>query len=423
MTVGESTRPQGGTAALQGVHPATFVAVVGANDTYWRVDAPAKAIGAKVIKVRQEEFVDVFTAPNTESVFPWTMTALLANGDQVPIRSRGDWEQLFEAGTRYLQLDTEFPAVEGTVIHTRPNLAQGVLARAMRLKGMRTIAETDDNYFSPSHWNLHLRHMEWNDEHRDAHAKVFASHGECVFSTADLRDRYYREFRERFGKQLIPNLHVCSNHVPQSDWPERVERDGPLRVGFMGSVSHVWDVNLTYAAFHVAHETGCETVMIGYNPAAPDNDIPNQVMVDGELVSIRSEKSRNYMDKWGEVVSKHIPWIDPALYHRAALPLDIGLCPLRVDEFNMSKSDVKAIEYTISGAAVVCSNTPVYNRYWKHEETCLMANSVEEMALATHRLIKDPKLRYELVSNAQQYVAENRGLQQLKDEWGAVLAA
>jgi len=162
--------------------------------------------------------------------------------------------------------------------------------------------------------------------------------------------------------------------------------------------------------------------MIGYNPGNPDPGVPDMVTDEqGRTHVLHSEKSISNRETWAAVIEKHIPWVAPEEYHRAALPLDIGLCPLVSDDFSLAKSDVKAIEYTISGAAVVCTNSPVYNRFWRHGETCLMANSPREILEATLRLIRDHKLRFELVTAAQEKVASERGLDQLRAEWRAAL--
>ena len=59
----------------------------------------------------------------------------------------------------------------------------------------------------------------------------------------------------------------------------------------------------------------------------------------------------------------------------------------------MGKSDSKLIEYAISGAAVVCSRHPVFERAgWVHGVNCLVAKSQEEMALHTLRAAPRPAL-------------------------------
>jgi len=389
------------------------------------VRAPAAALGAKVVLVPEEEGDATFATPNRGPRFPWSLRMTLEDGSERRIHSEGGWHRtrVHKPPYRFTALMAEFPKHEGVAIFTRPMFPQGVLSDAMRKQGIRTVAETDDNYFAKSEQTLYLRQKGFGEMHRMTHAKSFARQDACVFSTEWLLLRYRREFRERFGRRGMPQLYVCQNNIPLSDWPERIERDGPIRVGFMGSTSHVWDINIAYAALKLAHEAGCMVTMIGYNPGNPDPGVPD-VYVDEEGVShqMHSERSIEAREKWAEVIDRHIPWVSSEDYRRGGLPLDVGLCPLVNDDFSMARSDVKAIEYSISGAAVVCANNVVYNRAgWKHEVNCLMANSYREFAGAVVRLIRNPKLRYELVSNAQEYVEKERGLDQLREEWGAVI--
>lgn len=406
---------------------ATWYVQVGGNDIWWRVEAPAKAVGGRTCKVPESEVFDAFMEPNIHTAFPWRLIAETPEGRKHVVRTAIGWKRLCNKKTQIISLRAEFPNHEGVAVFTRPALPHATLAKAMRLDGIRTIAETDDNYFSNPSQNLFLRQTQFAEKDRMAHAKALASMDANIFSTELLRDFYYREYRQRFGKKGLPDMFVCRNHVDARVWPERTERDGPVRVGFMGSNSHVWDVNLIYGAIHMAKQEHCETHFIGYNPANPDPNMPDKLMAvndetgEEEEIQFRSEKSKRFIEQWAAVVTRATRWIEPHEYHRASLPLDIGLAPLRSDSFTLGKSDVKAIEYTISGAAVVCTNTPVYNRFWKHEENCLMANSPAEFALQTRRLIRDPKLRYELVTAAQEKVLAERGVKQMREEWRAAI--
>jgi glycosyltransferase involved in cell wall biosynthesis len=402
--------------------PATFITAQVGSDDYWRSKGPAKVLGAKVITVPPKVMERAFTQPNRSTPLPWRLEVTTEDGTRHTFSTKKAWKE-FAATRPRVVADSDaavFPTVEGAVVWQRPDMVRAHLSFWMRDAGIRVIGETDDNYFAKADQNLFLRHNRFDEKERSQHARAFATQDACVFSTAHLRDIYYRELRARLGKRNLPDMHVCRNHVPASDWPERSERDGPLRVGFMGSSSHVWDVNIAYAAFHAAKHHGAETLMVGYNPGDPDANTsgwdPGQEW--------RSEKSRAYSDKWSKVIDRHIPWIAPEEYHRAALPFDIGLCPLRTDSFCLGKSDVKMIELTISGAAGICQNMPVFNNAgWVHEETCLMATTYEDFAHATLRLMRDPKLRYELVANAQEYVAKERSDKQIKEEWGAAIDA
>jgi glycosyltransferase involved in cell wall biosynthesis len=409
--------PGRSTPAAPTAAPATWIYVKGAGDNYWRCQAPARAVGGKLAAVPEARALRAFTQPNVRgprTEFPWLMRVRLANGDSVLLDSKTAYKRYACSGQRHVDVELEFPEQEGTAVWTRPDRPRAVLMLAMQQQGIRVVAETDDHYFADPQHNLFLRQNKFSDENRLEHAQAMAVADAMVFSTGALRDQYVGFMREHLGKSLIPETHVCRNHVPLSDWPERVERDGPVRVGFMGSSSHVWDVGLTYGAISAAHQQGCETLMIGYSPSDPDPNFPD--LVDGQ--PWRSPKSQAYKDQWASVVSRHIPWIEPDAYHRAALPLDIGLAPLRSDGFTLGKSDVKAIEYTISGAAVVCQNNPVYNSAgWKDGVNCLMAGSPQEFGEQTLRLIRDEKLRYDLVTAAQEYVAAERNEDVLAREW------
>jgi glycosyltransferase involved in cell wall biosynthesis len=402
---------------------ATWVTLHDGNDFYWRAQAPAKAVGGKVVALERAEGEHGFFSPNTHTPFPWTMVATTEDGKTHRLKTRRGWDRFTARKPRVTKIKTNFPAVEGTVIFTRPNIATATIGRAMREHhGWRVVGETDDNYFANQNLNLWLRQVRYSERDKLDHAQSMMAMDALVFSTTWLLDRYYKEFRQRFRgsdwRSRVPELFVCRNHIALDAWPERTPGNGQVRVGFMGSTSHVWDVNIAYASFAAAKDLGCETHMIGYNPADPDPGAKE--IISGEK-QLRSERSQSYIDSWSRVITHATPWIAPGDYHRASLPLDIGLCPLLSNDFCFGRSDLKAIEYTISGAAVVATNNPVYNWFWKHEENCLLANSHQEMAEATIRLIRDPKLRFALVEAAQEKIIKERGLDQMRNEWKAVL--
>lgn len=400
--------------------PATFYALE-SGDTYWRVQAPARAVGAEVRLMSVREANAAVQAPNRGRKLPWSLIADLPDGTSVTVDTARKWTEFTREPRKLVGLKAVFPEHEGAAVFTRPDPARAALAKAMREDGVWTVAECDDNYFAPGRFNIALRQIDRREDNTDFHARSMASMDANVFSTPWLRDRYLREYRQRFGRKGLPELFVCRNNVARGDWPERVERDGQLRVGFMGSDSHVWDINLAYPAFANAANAGCETWMVGYNPGKAEDDLP-QITADGVTVSQRLPKAQHNLDTWAKVVHKHRGWVPSTEFRRAALPLDIGLCPLRADDFTLAKSDVKMVEYTISGAASVAMNNPVYNSTgWKDSVNCLLAGSAAEMAEATMRLVKDPRMRYELVTAAQEYVASERNETVMANEWKEAL--
>lgn len=363
---------------MQSPRRATFYAITGNSDYSWRVISPARAVGAKTCLISEVGGYYAVTQPNTDTEFRWTQG-----------------EDNF----------TEYPDHEGTAVWIRPDIPRAVHAKAMRRLGIRTIAETDDNYLADRKHNIYMRENGFGPKERLEHMKAMASMDAMVFSTPWLRDFYHRELGKEFGKGRLPEMFVCGNHVFQEDWPEVLEYDGPVRVGWMGSPSHVWDLNLAWPALLYAKQNGASTVMIGYHPA------------EGEITH---PKAKANAKQWEKVGYDYIPWVKLDGSTRMSLPMDIGLCPLLANEFTLGKSDIKAIEYVIAGAAPIVQNNVVF-KDWVHGETCLKVGSPSEMIDAVALLMKDPELRQRLVDNGQQYVRENRSEDQLRQEWEAVL--
>lgn len=358
---------------------ATWFTIVGNSDYYWRVVAPATAIGAKTVQIPEEGGYYAVTQPNDDSVFPWSIEPEITYG-----------------------------ALEGdAAVFTRPDPPRGMHAQAMEeVYGVRTVAEVDDNYLSPTKFNIYMKSNGFDAKHRLSHLKSVSSMKAAIFTTEWLRDAYWKDIKKEFGGRgyRLPEMFVCGNHLFLEDWPGPIKRDGPLRVGWMGSPSHLWDVDNIWPALMYAKQEGCETVMIGFDPSEPEH-------------AVESAKSLFKTKQWKKVGATNVPWRKLDGTTRMALPLDIGLCPLLYNQFTLGKSDIKAVEYTISGAAVVCQSHPVYTRHWKHEETCLLAGSPNEFIEATKRLIRDPELRRSLVVAAQEYVRTERDITKHADTW------
>lgn len=391
-------------------------------DTGWRCTHPAQALGCPVEVIPDDRMDELLLWPHDQRPCRWWLEAEYMSGAKRTFRSRRQFRVGKDWRRTILQTRVVLPDHQGAAVWIRPCLARASLAKAMRVQGIRTVAELDDNYLSNPRLNLAMRTARYDQEMQLDHLKAQASMNAIVFSTVWLRDFYARKIRQAFGKVPGLELHVCGNHAPAAMWPGRDPYDGPPRVGWMGSPSHVWDVDLAWPALMHARNLGAVTHLIGYNPVDDPLGKGTSLIVDGEELEHRSERSLWKINQWRKVGFKHTPWVDPADYRRQGLPLDIGLCPLLTNDHTLGKSDVKAVEYTISGAAVVAQNNPVYNRTWVHGETALLVGGPQEMLEAVELLIRKPKLRERLVENARQYVREQRGDKQLKEEWSVAIA-
>lgn len=360
-------------------HKATFYYVTGGNvDTYWRVEVPAKAVGGRLCLIPEKNATEILRYPHDEGVFPWRIE------DDLFIHT----------------------AHEGTAVWTRPDPIRAMHALSMREQGFRVVAEVDDNYLSKPEHNIFMRMNKYGAENRRRHLESMSVFDACVFATHWLRDCYHRAFKKEI--KHVPELFVCRNNADLEYWPERIPNlSSKLRVGYMGSAQHYRDAKLAYPALLWAAENGCEIILVGHD-WGDDEGVTDHVALQ-ECAA------------WKRLGYTHIPWVDPAEYHRTALPFDIGVVPLEDNEHTRGKSDVKCIEYTMSGAACVVSKHPVYAK-WKHEERALVAKTQGDFVVAVARLVKDEQLRQSLVDAATEYVREERSMQKVgKDEWLSAL--
>lgn len=110
-----------------------------------------------------------------------------------------------------------------------------------------------------------------------------------------------------------------------------------------------------------------------------------------------------------------IPPSQHEIYNFNLRNLDIALCPLFPNVFNMSKSDLKLVEAGAWGVAGLAPRFITYSRNWIDEETCLMYDNEDEFIAQAERLIKSKHLRDKLGNNARYYVEHNR-LEKLHSE-------
>ena len=81
------------------------------------------------------------------------------------------------------------------------------------------------------------------------------------------------------------------------------------------------------------------------------------------------------------------------------------MAPLIDDEFNRSKSPIKAMDYAALGVAVVASDVPAYRGMVRHNQTGLLVpNEPEAWRQALRDVILAPRRRHELAERARGFV-------------------
>lgn len=226
----------------------------------------------------------------------------------------------------------------------------GVAVRALIMahqqeQGVRVLMELDDSYLQAPpipplpgtrvQWQTSLSHENAAEYSYQAHRKIIRWVDGLIVSTEELAFRYEQA-------TLAPIYH-CPNSIDLDDWPGHEQGfgragtgdDEPLAIGYAGSGSHRYDVALIERGMDWAWRQ------------------PNV-----KLWGLGVAAGRRFP-------FEQIPWTDDlSEYRRNLQVLDVGLCPLKRSSWHDCKSDIKAIEYLLSGAVpIVQRDSPCY-RDW-----------------------------------------------------------
>lgn len=223
---------------------------------------------------------------------------------------------------------------EGTAIFLYPgNATRALIMANLITQGVcPVLMEVDDNYLVPppdmpgftSSWGRKLRTPDDRYSHQ-AHRRIAQWVDGITVTTPTLADEYERA--------TAAPVFVCPNSVDPEDWPALSRQAGPLRVGYAGSDSHLYDLALVDRALDWAWRNGTELWKLGARTAV-----------------------------W-RYPHKQIPWTDDLNEYRQNLQiLDVALCPLKRSRWADCKSDIKAMEAIMAGALpVVQADSPVYS--------------------------------------------------------------
>jgi len=183
--------------------------------------------------------------------------------------------------------------------------------------------------------------------------------------------------------EFNPQVKVIKNAIDPLllDWPI-LEPDHP-RVGWAGSVTHLIDVEPFCQGLGMAldRERGWDPAFMGHL---------------GAPMIQKLNRSKAFFQP---------PVIFSQYYKKLhGLGLSIGAAPVQDNIFNASKSNVKWMEYSALGAAVVASDVGPYRDTIRHGVNGLLVKHhvPYEWRDALLELMKDEKLRRHLVENARQ---------------------
>jgi glycosyltransferase involved in cell wall biosynthesis len=205
---------------------------------------------------------------------------------------------------------------------------------------------------------------------------------------------------------------VLPNLIDKSYFNMNLEKEeGPVKIVWAGSVSHADDLEEIIEPMIKILEKYKEKVFAifwGYLPTGLSYFEREPGFPHANIVP----KFPNLF--YGE-------WFAGRVYYQKLMQLqtDIAIMPISDCQFNYSKSNLKYLEMSMSGAACIATKLPPYECI-KHNETGLLVNPGDKDAWFNYmeELIENKDLRLKLARNARQHAIEEYSWQCSKrDKW------
>jgi glycosyltransferase involved in cell wall biosynthesis len=187
----------------------------------------------------------------------------------------------------------------------------------------------------------------------------------------------------------------------------KVQTKNLCKFGWVGGIHHDVDVKHVFGVFSAVNQkVGLEKVFWGLygKPRLDPSNKEDAWQLDvwkgyeAAMAGTIRGKRKNY---------KIYPALPTDQYGQFYSNIDVSIAPLDPNQFNMSKSNIKAVEAGAYGIPLIASNVGDYDTIIKHNETGILIspdNPKSEWIRQLSRLAKDKKLREELGKNLQEVV-------------------
>jgi glycosyltransferase involved in cell wall biosynthesis len=247
-----------------------------------------------------------------------------------------------------------------------------ILLSCRKLVDVKLIFDIDDDIFgvgidNPAYWYFRENYGAYDYLVREADW--------VTVSTATLK---------ALIQEKTKNVSILPNVIDKKDWKgKKLTRDGVVTIGWVYSRAHTQDA------------------LVEVNDAL-------EALYKKYGDKIRIEILGGEADIFVGFPYTAIPAIPFAQYPKRLVELgwDIGLAPLADNRFNLSKSNIKWLEGSMAGQAMVMSNMPPYSDSVKNGKTGFLATSKRQWKKALDTLISNPELRAKMVEEAQKTILE-----------------
>lgn len=244
------------------------------------------------------------------------------------------------------------------------------VAVELRKYGAKLVYEIDDDIFNVPDWNP--THREFGQHKIQDRIKRFLELVDAVWVTTHALKELYSEYSDNI--YVLPNSIALEAHTPSPN--NSVKKV----VCWQGSGTHEHDLKLLEK--HIA-----------------------RLLKDPDV----------FVKIWGSVDFPgvyQVPSVEFQGFHAVFSQLDtcIGLAPLVPVKFNLSKSNLKFLEYSVQGAVTVASNYGPYADTIIPGETGMLISDNSTWYDVVRSLIDNDDLRNKVAANALALVKERYDL-------------
>jgi len=297
----------------------------------------------------------------------------------------------------YVKLFRDFDMV---VIKQSDSKNSGKIIGACKHLEIPIVMDLDDNIINISEDNPAYEKGYKEDGVKRAFAIASMSMVDALFvSTQPLKD-FYIKFLKDVLKIEMP-IYILPNCNDSKDWKgEALREDDVISLGWHGSITHDNDLKLILPVI--------SKLMDKY-----DN------LYLGMIGGIRDSSYEDLFKDFDEEKRKRVG-IMPGTPSWKSFPelimstrWDIGLAPLTDNEFNVSKSHIKWMEYSMKGIPTIASRVYPYHEPVRGIQTIIdrntgfLVSTPKEWEETLELLIEDKTLRDEIGQNAKEYVEKN----------------
>lgn len=271
---------------------------------------------------------------------------------------------------------------------------------------IRTVYEIDDNVFK-----LHRGHWHHSHERLSGRAQAIRR---CIRAAdaVTCTTPALAELIEPWNR----NVHVVPNHIDAAALSIMPDRGMPIPggdlgrwpappgvlVGWGGSATHALDWAECWPGLQRVLRENARAFLATMGGLKPVPDMPGVLPKQGHM-KWTPDMADNYMTYYARVGRYHI-----------------GLAPLERNEFNESKSYIKALEYAALGIPTIASSVPAYQAFLAGSGAGLLIERPDEWRGAINDLVNNGELR-SAMSYAARDLAGRHTIQRNVTTWADVL--